>query len=327
MNSCNLLLVLLLCCSLHLHARTHSVADSTEVLGEVDSAHPIQIYAPLLKYVFFEKGSAEIPKRYHMFTSPQEANKFTLDSVHGNAIMCYYHILNIIGYRLRNHPTSKLTIVGCNDNNTMRTSPEELREGLSKQRATVVYNYLKDIWQIPQTQLKLLYRNLPERPSNPKDSLGILENRRVELQCDDWEISKPINSGKGYFYKKDMEEFTAWPVLSINLIQFPFNSMQMGQFNERVVTEFVLSATIDNDTMSITVYHDDMGMFECGNPLNPKAKNAKETIQKLATKTKKKIKVIADALYGGQYGFEYQPELPETHFYNRGARITVKRKK
>ena len=51
-------------CTEHLYAISHySVADSTEALGEVDSAHPIQIYAPLLKYVFFEKGSAEIPKR------------------------------------------------------------------------------------------------------------------------------------------------------------------------------------------------------------------------------------------------------------------------
>ncbi|MFN8368791.1 MAG: hypothetical protein U0Y96_16255 [Candidatus Kapaibacterium sp.] len=326
MNSCKLLLVLLLCCSLQLHARTHSVADSTEVLGEVDSAHPIQTYAPLLKYVFFEKGSAEIPKRYLMFTSPQEANKFTLDSAHGGTYTIYYHILNIIGYRLRNHPTSKLTIVGCNDNNTMRTSPEELREGLSKQRATIVYNYLKDIWQIPETQLKLLYRNLPERPSNPKDSLGILENRRVELQCDDWEISKPLNVGKGYFFKKDMEEFTNWPVLSVSLIQFTFNSMQMGQLNERVLTEYVMPVIMDSDVINITTINFEEPLMS--HPPNPNecAKFLKYFVLK-STLNKKSIKVNASSSYGSELYMDYQPELPETHFYNRGARITVERKK
>ncbi|MBL7973280.1 MAG: hypothetical protein JNJ85_00110 [Candidatus Kapabacteria bacterium] len=324
MNSCKLLLVLLLCCSLHLHARTHSVADSTEVLGEVDSAHPIQIYAPLLKYVFFEKGSAEIPKRYLMFTSPQEANKFTLDSVHGNAIMCYYHILNIIGYRLRNNLTSKLTIVGCNDNNTMRTSPEELREGLSKQRATVVYNYLKDIWQIPETQLKLLYRNLPERPSNPKDSLGVLENRRVELQCDDWEISKPINQ-KGYWFKNDIENEKSYDVLRIELIDVNWMRKNIGKNNERALMEYVIPKILSGDT--IDLFSNDIDYLEG----NQKATNYSQVytidlMKKKLQSTRKNVTFIA--FTGADYPiYETIFNHPENLMFNRYMSITIKRKK
>ncbi|MPM55247.1 hypothetical protein SDC9_102040 [bioreactor metagenome] len=40
--------------------------------------------------------------------------------------------------------------------------------------------------------MKLTYRDIPATPSNRKDTLGMKENRRVELICSEWEVYKPI---------------------------------------------------------------------------------------------------------------------------------------
>ncbi len=151
----------------------------------------IQLH-PLLNYVFFDLGQSTIAKRYILFKSREETNSFNDERIPGGTMEKYYHVLNIFGYRLRKNPDVKVRIVGCNDNNTMKQSPEEQAADLSKNRATVVYNYLRDIWGIDEGRMKLEFRNLPELPSNQKDSMGCVENRRTEIICDDWEVIKPI---------------------------------------------------------------------------------------------------------------------------------------
>jgi hypothetical protein len=53
-----------------------------------------------------------------------------------------------------------------------------------------------DIWysDISESRMKITVRNLPQVPSNLNDPQGIVENRRVELICNDWEVVKPIIS-------------------------------------------------------------------------------------------------------------------------------------
>ena len=143
---------------------------------------------PLLTYVFFDEGSSKFPSRYKLFKTPEETRIFTDTTIIGATLDKYYHILNIFGFRLNRHPDVKIEIVGCND----AVNPGEKREGLSKERADNVYNYLKDIWKISPDRMKLTYRNLPESPSNVKDSLGQIENRRVEIICNEWEVFKPV---------------------------------------------------------------------------------------------------------------------------------------
>ncbi len=153
----------------------------------------IQLH-PLLNYVFFDMGEATWAKRYILFKSPEETKGFTDERVPGGTLDKYYHVLNIFGYRLNKNPNAKIKIVGCTDNNTMGYSSAELKPDLAKNRATIVYNYFKDIWKIDPSRMELTWqtKNLPERPSNPKDSLGIVENRRTEILCEDWEVIKPI---------------------------------------------------------------------------------------------------------------------------------------
>lgn len=143
---------------------------------------------PLLNYVFFDLGSSTIPSRYNLFKNPSEIGIFTDTTIAGGTLDKYYHILNIYGYRLKKFPTTKVEIIGCNDG----TTAEEKRAGLSKERAEKVYNYFKDVWQISTDRMKLTFRDKPAVVSNLKDSLGIVENRRVEIVCDDWNITKPV---------------------------------------------------------------------------------------------------------------------------------------
>lgn len=147
----------------------------------------ISLY-PLLNYVFFGEGEGTIPDRYILFKNTAQTESFTDEGIPGGTLEKYYNVLNIYGYRLRQYPDATLELVGCND----QGSSLEKRPGLSKERVENVFNYLKSIWGIDESRMKITIRDLPKTPSNVRDSLGIRENRRVELLCDTWEVVKPI---------------------------------------------------------------------------------------------------------------------------------------
>jgi outer membrane protein OmpA-like peptidoglycan-associated protein len=144
---------------------------------------------PLLTYVFFDSGSATIPDRYILFTDPSQTQGFDETKIPGGTLQKYYHMLNIIGSRLRNNPTKTIEIVG---NNSNQPDIGETKD-VSGKRGQIVYDYLTKIWQIPTNQIKLMPpMDLPKFRSNIKDPLGIVENRRTEINSTDWEIMKPI---------------------------------------------------------------------------------------------------------------------------------------
>ncbi|MBM2815550.1 MAG: OmpA-like protein [Ignavibacteria bacterium] len=143
---------------------------------------------PLLNYVFFDLGESKIPDRYILFNSPDETKAFADSIIPGGTLDKYYHMMNIYGFRLNKHPEVKIEIVGCNDG----TSAPEKRAGLSKERAQNVYNYFLNVWKISEDRIKLTYRDIPQTKSNLKDSFGIVENRRVEILCSEWEVVKPV---------------------------------------------------------------------------------------------------------------------------------------
>lgn len=143
---------------------------------------------PLLNYVFFDLGSSELDSRYKLFRNSSQTGNFTDTTIAGGTLDKYYHILNIYGYRLNKFPDATINIVGCNDG----TTTEEKRAGLSAERAQNVFNYLKDVWNIDEKRMNIVIKNKPDVVSNLKDSLGIVENRRVEIQSKEWEIMKPV---------------------------------------------------------------------------------------------------------------------------------------
>jgi outer membrane protein OmpA-like peptidoglycan-associated protein/Tol biopolymer transport system component len=145
---------------------------------------------PLLNYVFFDQCSSVIPERYILFDSPDQTEMFTDTTILGGTLDKYYHLLNIYGYRLRNNPSVKITIQGTNDG---LTQCEKNNMKLSEARAQKIYDYFKTIWKIDPSRMKLEFVGIPKVPTSTRvDSIGVYENRRVEILCDNWEVVKPV---------------------------------------------------------------------------------------------------------------------------------------
>ncbi|MBL0174566.1 MAG: OmpA family protein [Ignavibacteria bacterium] len=169
---------------------TSGIAVSTtryDVRGERIVADALR---PLLNYVFFDHQSAVLDTRY-VALSPELARQFRVNDLHRAGTMrIYYHVLNIVGRRLTDHPAATITLVGCNSN----TAEERDNLPLSLLRALAVRRYLATVWHIDTARMRLESRNLPEHPSYPTDSDGIVENRRVEIQSTDWDILAPVET-------------------------------------------------------------------------------------------------------------------------------------
>ena len=174
---------------------TRSLAGSSaspkykNFLGLLIEENLVKELYPLLTYVFFDSGSAKIPDRYILFTDPSQTQNFNDSTIPGGTLQKYYHMLNIVGYRMRTHPETKITITGCNSE---QAAIGEVID-VSKQRGQIVYDYIINIWKIDPSRVQLMpARGLPQFRSNIKDPLGIVENRRTEILSDDWEVMKPI---------------------------------------------------------------------------------------------------------------------------------------
>ncbi len=143
---------------------------------------------PLLTFVFFDENSASIPKRYHKI-SPKDTSAFTYKMLQNlDAMQTYYHVLNIVGKRLKENPNNGIVIVGTNCNK----GEEANNKDLSLRRATAVRDYLKYVWSVPDHQMTVEARNLPKEASNNDELEGEAENRRVEIIAKDNKITEPV---------------------------------------------------------------------------------------------------------------------------------------
>lgn len=153
----------------------------------VTNAVSLNLYA-LLNYIFFDSASAVIPQRYHRLT-PEDTRTFTLDQLNGAGTFAIYRdLLNIVGYKLRNNPTEKIVLTGCNSDE----GAERSNRDLSRARASAVRDYLTSIWSIDPSRIELQSRNMPDNPSSNNVVDGNEENRRVEITGPDNRILDPI---------------------------------------------------------------------------------------------------------------------------------------
>ena len=131
---------------------------------------------PLLNYIFFEKGSANIPERY-IRLSTEATNNFLSTAIEHEALQYYRNILNIFGNRLRADASINVTLTGCNDN----TDVEKGNISLSRERAEAVKKYFVEIWKIEPQRISIEAMNLPVNKSTINTEEGREENRRVEI--------------------------------------------------------------------------------------------------------------------------------------------------
>lgn len=143
---------------------------------------------PILNYIFFEENSSELPSRYKLLNSEQ-ADRFNVKQLRNlNVIETYYHVLNIVGSRLREYSDADIELIGTNTN----TDGEKGNLQLSEQRAISVKNYLVDVWKIDESRIKVVARNLPKEATLSQEEGGIDENRRVEIWAKDKRIIESI---------------------------------------------------------------------------------------------------------------------------------------
>lgn len=135
------------------------------------------LMTPLLNYIFFDENSSSLPSRYNLL-EPQRIESFSEEKVNSsNRLTTYYHILNIVGKRMRQNPTASITLIGCNAD----IGVEKGNLNLSKQRALAVKEYLTSQWSLSDSRIKIESRNLPEKATLSQTDEGYQENRRVEI--------------------------------------------------------------------------------------------------------------------------------------------------
>ncbi len=160
-----------------------------EFRGLVVDEISTEMRSPLLPFVFFDSASAAIPRRYRLFTDPDQTGMFDESRLTGDHGALSHQVLNLIGSRMRNHPRTTIAIVGCN--------ADRPREGerlhISERRARVIHDYLVGIWRIESSRITLLPpRALPEHPSTGDDRTAAEENRRAEIISGDYELLRPV---------------------------------------------------------------------------------------------------------------------------------------
>lgn len=142
---------------------------------------------PLLNYVFFDEGRAEIPARYTRLNQ-SEKSKFRYDLLHNqNSLETYYQVMNIYGKLAEENPDFALSIVGCHSGD-----PDDLEnDSIALARAQSVADYLTGVWKVPAERLLVSVsanRGLPESPTKAgyDEDLNYAreENRRVEINID-----------------------------------------------------------------------------------------------------------------------------------------------
>lgn len=139
---------------------------------------------PLRPYVFFDRGSSDIPDRYAKLTRGQTqsfANTASSTSIDVGDVdqrpnvqrNVYYNILNYMGWRLTSYPGASVELYSSDPDG-----------GKAKANAESVQKYLVDVWGVRPEQLKITTGD-PEPRSGSNRTTGPRladENRRVQFR-------------------------------------------------------------------------------------------------------------------------------------------------
>lgn len=142
---------------------------------------------PLLPYLFFEKGSGEIPFRYAQLSAEEaqlfDVREFTTRTSSGNrsVIQAYYNILNIVGRRLVQYPALTVSVSG------MAAFDED--ESLADIRAGNVIKYLES--RFPAAKGRIRRGTSVKSKTVESDIRFADETRRVSFTAE-WDIVRPV---------------------------------------------------------------------------------------------------------------------------------------
>ncbi len=221
-------------------------------------------FRPLLNYVFFDENSWKIPNRYKQLKK-SETQIYSTNSLNElDALETYYHVLNIYGSRMREHPNTKITLVGTNCNNGV----EKGRKELSQQRAETVKKYFVEVWGIEENRIKIQARNLPKKPSRDDDEpiFAYQENRRVEIISHDKELTAPVITNdtkrsvsasyiRFYPEAKSIAGIKEWKVVASQKGRILFKETGTGDLPEKLNWELTTSGDKKLTTQGEVAYN------------------------------------------------------------------------
>lgn len=97
--------------------------------------------------VFFDSNSVALPERYNRLRR-EEAAVFTPRMFAPlTPLKAYYHVLNIIGLRMRDNPSARIALVGA-------VSEGEPRQ-LAQARCEAIAAYLRDVWGVDSSRVDI----------------------------------------------------------------------------------------------------------------------------------------------------------------------------
>ncbi len=152
---------------------------------------------PMRNYVFFDAGSTAIPQRYMQLSADRAASfreeellqpqPSDLGGRSRRQLTVYYNILNIIGDRMRRHPSASIRLIGSSDGGAQT----------GKQYADAVKTYLVDRFGIDGGRIATEGREKPPIPSEVPGATRELdlvrpEDQRVEITSASPEMLEPV---------------------------------------------------------------------------------------------------------------------------------------
>ena len=145
---------------------------------------------PLLPIIYFDyPGDYTIPPRYQQFSGSYDARNYTdtndIGFKGGYRREKYYELLNIIGFRMTEHPSTQIMLQGG-----YSLEPGE-NEEIGYTRAKVIQEYLVNVWKIDTSRILLLPPHL-----GCDSSANILrqeEARHVIFHTGSWNLIHPVS--------------------------------------------------------------------------------------------------------------------------------------
>ncbi|MEO5789627.1 OmpA family protein [Gelidibacter sp.] len=156
---------------------------------------------PLLNYIYFDQGSTAISNRYVLLDKSQVkdfkedqvevlAPSSKISSRSERVMTVYYNILNILGDRMEENPSTTITLVGSSENG----SPD------GKLMAESVKKYLVDVFEINGNRIAIEGRNKPKTAGEQGASQELIilresGDRRVSVESSSPELLMEFQNG------------------------------------------------------------------------------------------------------------------------------------
>jgi outer membrane protein OmpA-like peptidoglycan-associated protein len=163
-----------------------SIVTTTDAEVSITETYVTETF-PLLPYIFFEQGKADMISRYSKLRE-EYAQSFTETELPRRTLPIYYRILDIVGYRMRRNTEANISLIGSTDDK----GTEAGNDSLAMARAAAVRAYLENVWGIDSGRIPVSTQALPPIPTSQTYAEGDEENRRVDIISDDDDLFRPV---------------------------------------------------------------------------------------------------------------------------------------